>query len=95
MYPDCLKLFVWNKPADCVLLVLVFGVNGAWWFGGFDTSLGCTVPQRHPISLRVYSSRSGKELECSITLQALDTNAANPVAINRYQYVRCAATVNL
>ena len=29
-----------------------------------------------------------KELEYSLTLRPLDTNAANIVAINRYQYVR-------
>ena len=39
------------------------------------------------ISQRLRSLRSKKELEYSPTLQALDTNAANPVAINRYQFV--------
>ena len=34
------------------------------------------------------SLRARKELEYSPTLQTLDTYAANPVAINRYQYVR-------
>ena len=42
----------------------------------------------HPESLRVQSLRSIKELEYSLTLRTLDTNAANIVAINRYQYVR-------
>ena len=37
---------------------------------------------------RVQYVRSRKELEYSLTLRTLDTNAANPVAINRYQYVR-------
>ena len=34
------------------------------------------------------SLRSIKELEYSLTLRTLDTNAANIVAISRYQYVR-------
>ena len=34
------------------------------------------------------SLRSIKELEYSLTLRTRDTNAANIVAINRYQYVR-------
>ena len=36
----------------------------------------------------VQSLRSRKELEYSLTLRTLDTNTANPVAINRYQFVR-------
>ena len=43
---------------------------------------------RHPISKQGWSSRSIKELEYSLTLRTLDTNAANIVAISRYQYVR-------
>ena len=38
-------------------------------------------------SSQVRPLRSRKELEYSRTLRTLDTNAANPVAINRYQYV--------
>ena len=41
-----------------------------------------------PYLLAGQSSRSIKELEYSLTLRPLDTNAANLVAINRYQYVR-------
>ena len=46
------------------------------------------MPMRHPISKQGWSLRSIKELEYSLTLRTLDTNAANLVAINRYQYVR-------
>jgi hypothetical protein len=38
--------------------------------------------------LRVQSLRSRKELEYSLTLRTLYTNAANLVAIDRYQCVR-------
>ena len=42
----------------------------------------------HHISQRIWSLRSRKELEYSLTLRTLDTNAANIVVISRYQYVR-------
>ena len=42
----------------------------------------------HPISLRVQSLRSTKELEYSLTLRTLYTNVANIVAIERHQCVR-------
>ena len=41
----------------------------------------------YPVSLRVQSLRSIKELEYSLTLRTLYTNAANIVAINCYQFV--------
>ena len=43
---------------------------------------------RTPISKQGWSSRSIEELEYSLTLRTLDTNAATIVAISRYQYVR-------
>ena len=54
-----------------------------------STSLEWPIPQRTPrISQRLRSLRSIKELEYSLTLRTLYTNAANIVAINCYQFVR-------
>ena len=75
---------LWNKPVDCVLL----GVSGAWWFISPLYSRDSFSLGEHPVSLRLQSLRSRKELEYSRTFRTLDTNAANPAAINHYQFVR-------
>ena len=57
--------------------------------GGFNAILRIACPYATPQSPnRDGLPRSIKELEYSLTLQTLDTNAANIVAISRYQYVR-------
>ena len=57
--------------------------------GGFNAILRIACPYATPQSLnRDGLPRSIKELEYSLTLRTLDTNAANVVVISRYQYVR-------
>ena len=57
--------------------------------GGFNAILRIACPYATPQSPnRDGLPRSIKELEYSLTLRTLDTNAANIVAISRYQYVR-------
>ena len=57
--------------------------------GGFNAILRIACPYATPQSPnRDGLPRSIKELEYSLTLRTLDTNAANLVAISRYQYVR-------
>ena len=76
-----LQLFSISRLVACSLAFACC----AWCF---ITSLGCAVPRWTPRILAIRSLRPRKELEYSLTLRTLDTNAANPVAINRYQYVR-------
>ena len=59
----------------------------AWWVV-LLTPLKDSFPSATPYLLAGQSSRSIKELEYSLTLRPLDTNAANIVAISRYQYAR-------
>ena len=68
-----------NKPVDYVLL----GVSGAYLSLRWGALSLCV----RPVSLRVQSLRSIKELEYSRTLRTLYTNAANIVAIHCYQFV--------
>ena len=57
--------------------------------GGFNAMLRIACPYATPQSPnRDGLPRSIKELEYSLTLRTLDTNAATIVAISRYQYVR-------
>ena len=57
--------------------------------GGFNAILRIACPYATPQSPnRDGLPRSIKELEYSLTLRTLDTNAANIVAISHYQYVR-------
>ena len=57
--------------------------------GGFNAMLRIACPYATPQSPnRDGLPRSIKDLEYSLTLRTLDTNTANPVAINRYQFVR-------
>ena len=57
--------------------------------GGFNAILRIACPYATPQSPnRDGLPRSIEELEYSLTLRTLDTNAATIVAISRYQYVR-------
>ena len=66
----------------CSLASVLRGDFNAFYF----YRIAC--PSATPYLLAGQSSRSIKELEYSLTLRPLDTNAANIVAINRYQYLR-------
>ena len=57
--------------------------------GGFNAILRIACPYATPQSPnRDGLPRSIEELEYSLTLRTLDTNAANIVVISHYQYVR-------
>ena len=79
-YTYTLKLLGISRLIACSLASVLRGDLSLRW----DVLSLCV----HPVSLQMQSLRSIKELEYSLTLRTLDTNAANIVAINRYQYVR-------